>query len=91
LSQVIIAVIVDTSGVHEPSGYQGESGRDHQLGVELHQLGEPLGRLLGLVKVEKDWIEHRTHLASAARPPSRLALRQTSVAAFTHSYASTGE
>lgn len=46
-----LRVILDAAGVHQPRRKQRQSGGKHQLRVDAHELGDPDGRLLGLLQV----------------------------------------
>jgi len=44
-------VVFHPAGVHETRGEEWQGGREHQLRVNAHELGDPDGRLLGLLQV----------------------------------------
>ncbi len=55
-----VGIVVEPAGAHQTSRQEGQRGRKHQLRVESHELRNHSSRLLGLVKVLEDWIDHET-------------------------------
>lgn len=58
LGFVELGVIIDPTRIHQPGRKEGQCSRQHQLGVDAHELRDPSGRLPGLVQVVHHWIQH---------------------------------